>query len=61
MSCFLFLRDLSLRGNFFRLQDNRISKCFAANIVHDLSTILKNIVNPESGVTMLSSVVDNIE
>ena len=40
---------------------NRIEQCFAAHVVHTLSTILNNIVEPESGVTILFNIVDNCE
>ena len=39
-----------------------IKQCFAAHILVDWSTILKNIFEPESVVTMLiADVIDNIE
>jgi hypothetical protein len=41
---------------------NRIEQCFAAHVVHACQlTILNNIVEPESGVTILFKIVDNCE
>jgi hypothetical protein len=40
---------------------NRTEQCFAALSTINLSTILNNIVEPESGVTIFFNIVDNCE
>jgi hypothetical protein len=42
---------------------NRIKQCFAAYVVHTCQQycLLNNIVEPESGVTILFNIVDNCE
>ena len=50
------------RVKMLSLLFNRIEQCFA-NCPHctHLSTILNNIVEPESGLTILFNIVDNCE
>ena len=48
--------------NLFRVDENRIAQyCAACPHCSMLSAILDNIVAPESGVTMLNNIVNNIE
>ena len=44
--------------HLFKVDKNKIQPCCVAHVVH---SILNNIVDPESCVTMLNNIVDNIE
>ena len=54
---------LVTRQKIMSLQFNRIEQCCAAHIVHScqLSTMLNNIVETEWHVTILLTIVDNLE